>query len=256
MNPHFYKNDWLFELTMPEYEIDTFGGKIGELRKVDTDIAGKDVFDLDEFKPYCAANKILSCTFRGKEDIKLVRYLNEIGFMFVGTFFSLSCDRNDFKKIEIGNNLKVTEANKNEFNKVLDIELKVFDYSSYQLDPMFPLDTTSKRNVKRVAFYFNNPDHHLFVIKKDEQILGFIQFLYDTKAGIASAVNGAIDPDFHEQLVGSKMYSDSFASIFNQNINKIVSHVCAQNVRALKIHLATNFKIIDHELHLRAKYAK
>jgi ribosomal protein S18 acetylase RimI-like enzyme len=253
MNTYFCKNDWIFELTTPEYEISTFGDKIGELRKVDIKIPNKNVFELDEIDLYCKTNNILSCTFRGKEDINIVRYLNSIGFQFVSTFYTLSCDRSDFKRIDIENDLNVIEATEKDFDRILEIESKVFDYSTYQIDPLFSNDITSKRNVKRVKFYFSNPNHHTFIIMKGTLVIGFIQFLYDNILGIAYAENGAVDPDFHERFVGTKLYSEAFVSIFNSGINKIMSAVSAQNVRALKIHLSTNFKIINQEIHLRWK---
>lgn len=253
MNTFFYKNDWLFELTIPEYEISTFGCKIGELKKINIDPPYKNIFDLNEIGSYCKTNDILSCTFRGKEDINIIRYLNSLGFQFVSTFYTLSCDHEEFKRIDIDNELKVIEATEKDFDRILEIESKVFDYSTYQIDPLYPNDITSLRNVKRVKFYFPNPNHHSFIIRKGDIIIGFIQFLYDNTNGIAYAENGAVDPDFHEQFIGTKLYSESFVSIFNSGINKIMSGVSAQNDRALKIHLATNFKIINQEIHLRWK---
>jgi ribosomal protein S18 acetylase RimI-like enzyme len=241
----FKKDNMYFGLTVPDYEIGNFGYKVGELRKIDS------VGTFDDIIAYCISNDILSCTFRGKEDINIVRYLNSIGFQFVSTFYTLSCDRDEFKRIDIDNDLNVIEATKNDFDRILEIESKVFDYSTYQIDPLFPNDITSKRNVKRVSFYFPNPDHHTFIIMKDNLILGFIQCVYDK--GIVHYVNGAVDPDFHERFVGTKMYSESFLSVFNSGIDKILSGVSAQNTRALKIHMATGFRIIDQEIHLRWK---
>lgn len=250
----FKKDNWLFELTIPEYETTTFGGKMSELRLVPKRCLSSPSFALDYIDEYLMTNDILACTFRGKEDTRLVQYLNELGFKFIGTFNTMVCKELEFKEIPMQTDLIVMDGQKRDYDAILEIESRVFDYSSYQLDPLFLNEITAYRNVLRVKSYFNNPNHHSYIIKNEKKVIGFLQFLIDDINKIGKCVNGAVDPDYHGMLVGPKLYSDAFKHIFDSFfMNKIISGCSNQNIPVLKIHRACGFRITDHEIHLRLK---
>jgi len=242
-----YVSEFPMEVSIPNYEKVNFGCAVAELRlrpKAEVD---------DE---WMALSSILGdkdidvCTFKGREDTRLVQVLNDMGFKFISTFYTLSLDRTDFMETTHENiALRVEEATDADIERVYDIERGVFDYSTYQMDDRLSADKMSERNVRRVASYVGKPNNLIFLIKRDSAILGFIQFLYDDD--IAHAVNGAIVRSLQDQFVGSLMYSGAFKSIFNTGITTITSGVSAQNIRALRIHQACGFKIIDAEIHLR-----
>jgi ribosomal protein S18 acetylase RimI-like enzyme len=251
---YFEKDGYILGLTMPEYETNIFGGKMSELRAIKNE--GQRVsliLPLENIESYCRCGNILACTFRGKEDMKLVRYLNNIGFQFVSTFSTISCTKNEFKPIKAISDLKVTVAKEEDHSEILNIESKVFDYSTYQLDDRFPNEITAFRNVVRVTSYFHNPNHCTYVIRHEGKVIGFSQFLIDTVHKTAKAVNAAVDPMYHGMFVGPKLYSDAFKDIFDWGILSITSGCSNQNTAALKIHQACGFRITEQEIHLRLK---
>jgi ribosomal protein S18 acetylase RimI-like enzyme len=241
--------DWFMELDTPDYETRNFGLVVGELRLANETFGIGNSYD-PNLLDVLLGNKISICTFRGKEDTKLISYLNSLGFKFIGSFYTLKLDKDDFVETSLINpELTVVEATGDDFERMYEIERDVFDYSSYQMDDRLPKDMTADRNVKRVEAYVTKPNHHAFLVKKGDVTLGFIQFLYDK--GVAYAVNGAIDKEHHQQFMGTIMYSGAFRKIFDSGMTTILSGVSVQNVRALKIHQACGFKITDSEIHLR-----
>ena len=56
-----------------------------------------------------------------------------------------------------------------------------------------------------------------------------------------------------ESFVGPKLYSNSFATIFNLGVDKITGGYCTQNYLVAKIFKACNFRITNQEIHLRIK---
>jgi ribosomal protein S18 acetylase RimI-like enzyme len=255
MKTLFSKDKWLFELTIPEYETAIFGGKMGELR-LTTKLPEEfkqyniDPFDLDGIYAFLLHDKILACTFRGKEEINLVRTLNELGFMFVGTYSNVSCKVDEFTEILLDSDLEIRTAQLDEdFVQMKYIKSRVFDYSTHQLDPKFTNNVTSHRNVLRLSSYFNNPKHLAYVAKSGDRVVGYLQFIIDGKK--AYTVNGAIDPDYQGMFIGGKLYSMAFKKVFYAGVDVITSGYCNQNTPVVKIHQALNFKVTSHEIHLR-----
>lgn len=255
---YFHRDQWFFKISEPKYEIDNFGYKVAELRLINTPEKlkyGDISFSMNFLRDYLKQRIVIACTFRGEEDIKLVRYLDSLGFKFVGTFNTMKCIKSEFKEITIKSNLKtkMTTGLVDEAKQILNIEKKVFDYSSYQLDPDFPNEITAKRNVMRVKSYFGDKNHVIFTIKQKNKVLGFLQFIINKEKHTANCVNGAVDPEFQGMFVGPVLYSEAFNSIFNFGVNEITSGCSNQNIGALKIHTNCGFRIINNEIHLRLK---
>jgi ribosomal protein S18 acetylase RimI-like enzyme len=242
------KDNWFFNLTTPDYEVFNFGYKVGELRLTNDKSYS---WEMDNIEDYLFSNKIPVCTFRGNEEIDIVRYLNSLGFLFVGTYSEVFCRSRNFNEIKVTNDLKIIKATKENYQEMEKIQSTVFDYSSYQLDSMFSHSVTSKRNVKRLSSYFDNPDHIAYVSIYNNKVIGYLQFIID--GDIAHCVNGAVDPSFHGLFIGVQLYSQSFKNIFDLGIDKITSDYCNQNIVVAKMHQAFNFKLSHHEIHLRVK---
>lgn len=250
----FGKDKWLFELTVPEYETANFGGKMGELRlvsKLPEEFIQYNIDPIDDIYFTLLHDEILACTFRGKEEINIIRCLNELGFMFVATYNTVSCVVSEFKEIETGHQWDLSIAKESEFDDLLKIELSVFDYSTFQIDPVFPNEITSKRNVMRVKHHFDNPKHCAYIIKVKEKIIGFLQFLIDEEQRSADLVNVAIVPSMQGVGIGKILFSNTFRDIFSSGINQITAGYCVQNIVMGVMLKVFNFKIIDHEIHLR-----
>jgi len=249
MGTLFSKDKWLFNLTTPEYETAIFGYRMGELRLVSS-FASADLC-LDDIAQYMTDEEMLACTFRGKENIDLVRYLNSIGFLFVGTYSIVTCDTYDFYRVNMRSDLNIIQANRDDYEGMINIKKKVFDYSTHQLDPLFHNDITSHRNVLRLKSYFDNPNHYAYICKYKNKVIGYLQFIVDKEHNTALCTNGAIDPDYHRLFIGVHVYTEAFNNIFEMGIEQITSGYCNQNLPAMKIHRSCGFKLKEHEIHLR-----
>ena len=255
---YFRYKDLTFELTSPEYETKNFGGKMGELRVITlpytpSQTLGYICTELDDLPNRLVRDGYLACTFRGKEDTQLVRYLDTLGFKFVGTYRMFSCYNKDFMSYSIPpNNLEVVFAHEDDYSRILEIESQVFDYSTFQIDDRFPADVTAKRNVQRVKSYFNNPNHVCYVVKSKGFVIGFNQFIVDYEARCAENVNSAVDPNSQNRYVGTKLYLESFRNVLSV-YDMVTGGVCTQNPRPTRILNTMGFKFIDQEIHLRLK---
>lgn len=256
----FHHNQWMFKLTTPEYETEIFGGKMGELRLIKTldKLKEGDIsLSMSFFPDFMLQRGILACTFRGQENTNLVQYLNGIGFKFIGTFMSMKCEnlcQDYLKPFKAPNNYSWEEASEKDYNRILEIESKVFDYSSFQIDKRFPNEITSYRNVLRVKSYFNHQNHHIYIVKDNNKIVGFIQAIVDKENHKVELVNGGLDPDYHGKGVGTKLYNLTFNMFFSvMGINIITTNFCVQNIPVLKIKQAYGFTLTGTEIHLRLK---
>ena len=147
--------------------------------------------------------------------------------------------------------MEIYLAKDNDFEEVLNLEKEVMDFSTFQIDPLIDSEVASQRNVIRVKSYFNNPNHRLYVVRKGEDIIGFLQFVVDFEKGEANCVNGAIAKEYQGLFVGPKLYSYAFKSVFDLGIYKIFGGYSAQNKPVVKLFSACNFRIIGEEIHLR-----
>lgn len=250
----YHKLPWFFKLTIPEYETSTFGGKMGELRLVNESDIDTPITSFGKIEEDLISQGVLACTFRGKEDTQLVRYLNGLGFEFVATYRFFDCASYNFMELNTENEAaEVLLATPEDYDRILEIEKDVFDYSTYQIDPSFPNEITSYRNTLRVKYYFNNPDHVCYVIKYLHNVVGFMQFLIDEDSETAENVNSGIISDVQSRGLGTKLYSESLRTLFSTGVTMITGGVCTQNVRPIKILNAMGVKFIDHEIHLRWK---
>jgi ribosomal protein S18 acetylase RimI-like enzyme len=136
-----------------------------------------------------------------------------------------------------------------DYKQMVDIKSRVFDYSTHQLDPSLDKEKTSHRNVLRLSSYFTNPNHCAYVGRLNGKVIGYLQFVVNGKSALCT--NGAIDPNYHGMFIGAKIYSNAFESVFDQGVKVITSGYCNQNIPARKIHQACNFKVKEHEIHLR-----
>ena len=254
MRLFYHKND-IYQLNIPEYEVPVFGYKIGELKLKEGDGnhsgGSQEVLSLLGIKDYLKKNGVLACTYRGKENIDTVRFLNDLGFKFVGTYNDCCCHRNEFKEINIRSTLEVRVASINELEEILLLEDKIFDFSSFRIDPLFNSIVTAQRNVVRVKSYFANPLHRIYILKVKGKIAGFLQFIVESETGTANCVNGAIATEFQGLFIGPKLYSDAFKSVFELGISKIYGGYSNQNIAVAKLFSACNFRNIEQTILIR-----
>ncbi len=247
----FKKSKWFFELKTPEYEIPVFGFRVGELRLNESPSSNAKVMYLKDLQRHLVKQDIKICTFRGKEDIMVIRLLEDLGFKFVSTYNVVECSEFDFKAIFKDTSYNIDIANENEYNEILRIIELVKDYSSFSIDPRINEKTAAKRNVIRVKSHFNKNGHRIYVVRIDGIVAGFIQFVIDWPNRIAHTMNAAVNPTYQKAKIGKTLFSDSFQSIFTEGCNSITSDYSTQNIGSVRLHQLCNFKIIRQDIHFR-----
>lgn len=246
----FIKDDWVFGLTVPPYEKHIFGRDLAELRLVNN-APQEPVYCCDDIKSFLQVQDIMACTFRGQEQTSVVRYLELLGFLFVGTYSAVKCRDRDFTGELVYNDLQVVRALEEDYAEMISIKGLIYDYSTHQIDPSFDKATTSYRNTMRLRSYFSNPDHRAYVVRFEGGVIGYLQFVVDLERRTALCTNGCVDPLYHNLFIGAKLYSCAFKDVFEQGIKVITSGYCNQNMPAMKLHQACGFRVYEHEIHLR-----
>lgn len=247
----FKHNNYIFKLDIPEYDLPVFGYKVGELRLTENIENENKILSFSEITAYLKEQEIKICTFRGDENIHIIRLLENTGFKFVSTYNIVKCYKKEFEEIKTGKNVKICLACKDEFNKILDIERKVSDASTFSIDPLIDKSITSKRNAIRVQSHFNKPNHRIYISKIDNNIIGFIQFDVDIKNKKADTLNAGIHPEYQNMKIGKALFSEAFKLLFQEGCEVITSDYSTQNIGSRKLHLLCNFRIVDQEIHLR-----
>ena len=251
---YFRHENYIFKLTTPKYEVPIFGYNIGELRliqNIEFKQKEREIVEIKNLDKYIIENEIMICTYRGQEEINIIRLLMELGFIFVGTFNEVYCLKEEFISIDYKKDFGFSIARTNEFDEILNLEGKVFDYSTFQIDPLIDAEIASKRNVSRVESYFNRNGHLIFVVRLKNRIVGFQQFIVDDEKSEATSVNAAIHPNFQNLSLGVVLYSKSFSNIFKNDINIIKAGFSNQNISSSNILYFHNFKLDHQEIHLR-----
>lgn len=247
----FVENNLKFQLSTPQYELPVFGFPVGELRLLQNSNINEQILPISEFTNYLKSEKIKLCTFRGREDIKVCRILESIGFIFISTYNVVECYKEEFKEIKNESNYCISLASKEEFDRIIEIEGTVKDYSTFSIDPLISDDKSSKRNILRVKSHFKKDNHRIYVVRIKDTIAGFIQFKVDFVNKRAYTLNAAIHPDFQRMRIGKTLFSDSFKTMFDEGCEVIASDYSTQNIGSAKLHQLCNFKIIDQEIHFR-----
>jgi ribosomal protein S18 acetylase RimI-like enzyme len=238
-------------LSTPHYELPVFGYKVGELRVIKNTQDTTDYIPFTEFKGYIKENGIRICTFRGKENIHIIRLLESIGFQFVSTYNVVNCSKEEFAEIKTDGKIKIELANQKDYEKILEIERTVFDASTFSIDPLIEEEIASKRNAIRVKSHFNKPNHRIYISRVDNNIAGFIQFIADIENKKADTLNAGIHPQYQNMKIGKALFSKAFKTLFDEGCEMITSDYSTQNIGSGKLHILCNFRIIHQEIHLR-----
>ncbi|MBT7790862.1 MAG: hypothetical protein HN757_18545, partial [Calditrichaeota bacterium] len=251
---YFQDNLQIYKLKIPEYETPVFGHKVGELRIVDKDdrvIPAGDIRALKHLESLMFKEDMKFCTFRGDEELNVVRSLQDAGFVFVSSYADVMCNRADFRGLEVVREFGFSQAAREDFTEILDVEYKVFDYSSFQVDPNIDPEKAKQRNCKRVESSFNKSGHVIYCLRVKQKIVGFLQFVLDEKRKEAVCANGAIHPDYQGYSLGAILYSKSFSEVFSLGYEVIKSGYSFQNKAMANIFSSMNFVLSRSEIHLR-----
>jgi ribosomal protein S18 acetylase RimI-like enzyme len=238
-------------MTIPDYELPVFGFKVGELRFSENIEDNVELLPFSGIKDYLKEKEIKICTFRGKENIHIIRLLENIGFKFVSTYNKGSWYKEDFPEIKMNESVEICLATTNDYDKVLDIERTVLDFSTFSVDPLIDEKITSKRNSIRVKSHFSKPNHRIYISKINNNIVGYFQFDVNVKNKKADALNAGIHTDYQKMKIGRALFSGALKILFKEGCEVITSDYSTQNIGSGKLHLLCNFRITDQEIHLR-----
>lgn len=248
----FNEQELEFELKIPEYEIPVFGYKVGELRLIPKSSDDIDILPFSGLTQYLADNEIKICTFRGTENIRIIRLLESVGFKFVSTYCIAECKKHEFTELSSSGLLNIQKATPDDYDEILRISSSVSDYSTFAIDPMIDKAIIVKRNAARTKSIFKKPNQCVYFVKIDGVIAGFIQYDIDLENKTAYTQSAAVHPDYQKRKVGESLFSQSIKTLLAEDIELLVNNsFSTQNIGSSKLHMKCNFKIVDHEIHMR-----
>ena len=96
--------------------------------------------------------------------------------------------------------------------------------------------------------YISNVFFKLYILKKNNELAGYYELLYDPKIPSMEIPYFGIFKEFFGKGIGGYLLTDAILTSFNQKINKVWVHTCTlDHSNALKNYLARGMKIFKTE---------
>jgi ribosomal protein S18 acetylase RimI-like enzyme len=96
--------------------------------------------------------------------------------------------------------------------------------------------------------YISNDFFKLYILKKNNELAGYYELLYDPKIPSMEIPYFGIFKEFFGRGIGGYLLTDAILTSFNQKINKVWVHTCTlDHPNALKNYLARGMKIFKTE---------
>ena len=96
--------------------------------------------------------------------------------------------------------------------------------------------------------YISNDFFKLYILKKNNELAGYYELLYDPKIPSMEIPYFGIFKEFFGKGIGGYLLTDAILTSFNQNINKVWVHTCTlDHPNALKNYLARGMKVFKTE---------
>ena len=96
--------------------------------------------------------------------------------------------------------------------------------------------------------YISNDFFKLYILKKNNELAGYYELLYDPKILSMEIPYFGIFKQFFGKGIGGYLLTDAIITYFNQKINKVWVHTCTlDHSNALKNYLARGMKIFRTE---------
>ena len=170
-------------------------------------------------------------------DIKLVHALEDAGFRFLETQFTLTSHftprAEDLEMAEMIDSVAtVTETilkDKDEWEKIIQkITVGMFDTDRVSLDPALGLDVSCKRYQNWCRDLFNNPNSVMHVTKLNDDIIGFGIDILNETTGNYEGVLGGMFENAKNGVYGANWITQPFV--------KMKTSVSSNNLPVLRIH--------------------
>ncbi|CAN1595019.1 NAT_SF domain containing protein [Candidatus Pelagibacterales bacterium] len=96
--------------------------------------------------------------------------------------------------------------------------------------------------------YISNDFFKLYILKKNNELAGYYELLYDPKIPSMEIPYFGIFKEFFGKGIGGYLLTDAILTSFNQKINKVWVHTCTlDHPNALKNYLARGMKVFKTE---------
>ena len=96
--------------------------------------------------------------------------------------------------------------------------------------------------------YISNNFFKLYILKKNNELAGYYELLYDPKIPSMEIPYFGIFKEFFDKGIGGYLLTDAILTSFNQSINKVWVHTCTlDHPNALKNYLARGMKVFKNE---------
>ena len=96
--------------------------------------------------------------------------------------------------------------------------------------------------------YISNDFFKLYILKKNNELAGYYELLYDPKIPSMEIPYFGIFKEFFGKGIGGYLLTDAILTSFNQKINRVCVHTCTlDHANALKNYLARGMKIFKTE---------
>jgi len=96
--------------------------------------------------------------------------------------------------------------------------------------------------------YISNDFFKLYILKKNNELAGYYELLYDPKIPAMEIAYFGIFKEFFGKGIGGHLLTDAILTSFNQKINKVWVHTCTlDHPNALKNYLARGMKVFKTE---------
>jgi ribosomal protein S18 acetylase RimI-like enzyme len=96
--------------------------------------------------------------------------------------------------------------------------------------------------------YISNVFFKLYILKKNNNLAGYYELLYDPKIPSIEIAYFGIFKEFFGKGIGGHLLTDAILTSFNQKINKVWVHTCTlDHPNALKNYLARGMKVFKTE---------
>jgi ribosomal protein S18 acetylase RimI-like enzyme len=96
--------------------------------------------------------------------------------------------------------------------------------------------------------YISNDFFKLYILKKNNELAGYYELLFDPKISSMEISYFGIFKEFYGKGIGGYLLTDAISTSFNHKINKVWVHTCTlDHPNALKNYLARGMKIFKTE---------
>lgn len=170
-------------------------------------------------------------------------------------------ERNDFRFIEVvlhptlnnlqdfviyEHNLSVGSVEKTEISLIGDIAACAFGYERFHMDPLLHPKFGDKRYRRWAENSYGDQKQNLLKVTMRDKIVGF--FLVEYKDDLVYWHLTAVDPVFHGQGYGYRVWMAMLGYHKQEGVHRILTTISARNIPVLNLYSKLNFRFLPPEM--------